>query len=762
MHRRSSKSRGKWTLRSVLFLAGFLTLALLFTLHLLQPLATTPSSSPSSSSSSSLSSSVMSAARDAIASLPTRSSSHPRSLLSAKTSSSQKQQQQQQQDHHQDHQQDQQSNPKELVLLDEEPSPILDTLALATLHALDALSLLPPSSHHHSDHQKDKVSPESNAANSRIPSIWPSRSLLASKDGSRYAYIRGKKISARFCAYDAATRECDLEGYVFYLVGIFGPCVIIGVFCMLAIPVFLCVRTCCACCCSSSGSRYTKNTIIIVKVGLGILLLGVAMAFFFGYAGNKKASDGITGLTKVALQVGGDLVQRVRNIRTRIVRLSTAPPNSAADLQSAVDAGDDVLEVITDADKDVESVNSWRFAAINIGFIFPSIFALLSFGLGMANLRLKCIHLVFAMLVLFALFFLWISTGLHWLVEILVGDACFEARVFLFTPQATRQAENNPVESIFKCSPNSTDNPFYSFREVLNDGIDNAVRIACTALTEPNVGVCNLGVDCSNTGFPSVPCTESSLPSYSDSTLYSDRVGAPPAFVTLLACNQSSTPCVPGPNKTAADLLYASISDMVIYRNILRGDVEPLLACDFITQLFTAIDGVVCDDLVGGFTDIRSAQLAASILFLAAVVFMILGQKRFLPLSESAEEAEENQKEGVEGGGKKGKKGSSGTEMTAVAVGGGAAAAGGGAAVAGYTDKSFLGSSSSYAYSSDGSDYALPVYDAAVPAKPYDAPTKEHPPGYDSFDHMAGMGFDDFQPASSHNFAEGDPPKSKY
>merc|ERR1711991_1048528 len=63
-----------------------------------------------------------------------------------------------------------------------------------------------------------------------------------------------------------------------------------------------------------------------------------------------------------------------------------------------------------------------------------------------------------------------------------------------------------------------------------------------------------------------------------------------------------------------------------------------------------------CDDLVGGFTDIRSAQLAASILFLAAVVFMILGQKRFLPLSESAEEAEENEKEGVEGGGKKGKK----------------------------------------------------------------------------------------------------------
>ncbi|KNC49635.1 uncharacterized protein AMSG_11898 [Thecamonas trahens ATCC 50062] len=571
------------------------------------------------------------------------------------------------------------------------------------------------------------------------------RVLAASKNGRRYVWIKNGYIGDRFCGLDENSK-CDLEGYAFYVAGFVVPCIFMAIICLLAIPVFLLVRTCCACCCSGK-STYTRNTILVVKIGLAVCLVGVLFGFYFGYAGNKKASDGIKGLTRVAISTGENLVQRIDNIRRRIISASTAPPNADQNLQSAVDAGNDVIDTIRDIDTKVGTVNSYRFAAINIGFIFPSLFAFLSFTLGIGNLRFCWIHIFSAMFVLFALFFLWISTGLHWLIEILFSDLCFEARDFLFTPPAQRRTQNNPLEAVFHCSANDTSNPFRALATVINDGIDRAVSIACTALTEPTRtlpdgsevgGICHLGLNCDNTGFPSVPCSEATLPSYQESTLYSERVGAPGAVISLLQCTQSSNPCVDGINKTVADTVYNSVNDVIIYRNILRGDVQPILECDFLNNLLSAINGVVCNDLVGGFGDIRKSQLSCSILFILAVVLMILGQKRFLALSQASNangspasiDDFDNEKD---------------VELDALD---GEQNLGNTGAVALARNPSYNGGHSL----SDSSSYSadLPVYNAPA----LSGPPPAYNPDYDSME-MPGGDFDDFDAAApAMNFDE--------
>ncbi|KNC54080.1 uncharacterized protein AMSG_09745 [Thecamonas trahens ATCC 50062] len=446
----------------------------------------------------------------------------------------------------------------------------------------------------------------------------------------------GTKISNRFCALNEQN-ECDWENYASFLLAVVVPMIVLACLMCVCGPLLACFRMC-GCmggrhprpglCCGKGNvdKLYSKSTIHAVK---GLALVAVVVCFIClvcAYVGNARTSEGVNGVVDALIKAGDSLVAQVRAIGTSLEALPYTR-DVAASISEAANSANSFVNDVRSAKKDINAYEVIRAVAANISLLVPFLMLLTSVSLGILNKRGCCIHIVFGTLITLSLSFVWLSTGIHSLLAIVFDDACDEFATFI-----DGSNPDNILDTLVGCSSSSgIASGFQGLADDARSGLDQSVSASCSRL-EP---ACAVTASPRLNGCPSV-CNATTLPSYRQATWTpSPNTGGQP--LTLDACR---TECTQGSDEQSTSVAaFTEIGDVIEYNRILSEEIIPLLNCDFLTTLVRDLFASFCTKLTSGLKMVAQSQIAMATFLMIGIFLLWLGQKRFLPVSESAEEA---------------------------------------------------------------------------------------------------------------------------
>jgi len=359
------------------------------------------------------------------------------------------------------------------------------------------------------------------------------------------------------------------------------PCIIIAVLCCFFGSIFYIMRGCCNCFGGKEPKPggYTLRERFIPKQLLLATAIIVIFASVFGFIGNGRFSQGTNeffgtiiktqnSFESITLSVKQDLtaLQRFLGNQTVIDQIFQALENGNSDFRSVID----------NAYSQTKRIDRYRSTAIIISFVLGLVTSFCGVVGALLNKGTLC--LVMGILGIFALFFLWISFGIHLPISIALADFCVAVQSFLESP--TIEIPTG-LDVFFKCIQNNT--------------YELPISVAQTQLNEQLEQANNYTLSCC--GFS----------------------------ITLENITQVNSSTIP--TQFREDFENAQYV-ITIFDRILH-HLEAITNCSLVRDGFNGLQFSLCVTLLRGTDLIMSAQGGCAIVLIPGCILAIIGWKRF-------------------------------------------------------------------------------------------------------------------------------------
>lgn len=425
---------------------------------------------------------------------------------------------------------------------------------------------------------------------------------------SRRTLFTGKTLpSSRFgAAYEvrdpatgSTSTERDYPLYFQYVAEIAGLIIVIGVLHLLFIFAYIIWRLCRCCICKPKKDGFSPKCVVALKVGLLAGAAALVIVAILSASFTAVLFKGIDGVTKNLLKHGRSLVRDVDVAAQRILAQERTS-GKGADIQDAVDAGNDILKNVEDFDKTKTSyVDKYRLALYILVWVPVGLFAM-SAALTLFSISACGILRIIGVFSFLPSCVILVVCGIQVLLWIVLTDGCKEIDPAKST---------DTVKDAIGCSggSNDTDSSFGSFRNVVGDALDDAAAAGCTAVVEL----------CANRGPCDKTCTPGNMVTFPNETVTDG--GELLISQCVLACTQPR-------DRELASIIVKSSGEISNFTEILAENIDPLLECTFLDSITNDLYSDLCKSTTTGlfgvtvvlFIIILIADVSAVALFYAS------------------------------------------------------------------------------------------------------------------------------------------------
>lgn len=351
-----------------------------------------------------------------------------------------------------------------------------------------------------------------------------------------------------------------------------------------------------------------------VKIAVGVVAIPIIIGIAIGFQANADISSSIGTITSNLVGSGDNITATL--VYTRDVLLSLPiTSQSAVTINTSVQTAETVQGHLHNAKKDIDRYDQIRKSIMIVGFAFSLSLALGGIVCVIFNMRILAFFL--GMVALIVMTILWISFGIHLVADKFVFDACTD--VGLLTSNNT---ESNTT-SIFKagaladlwsCGENSD---FAQLQNLINSAIGVAANQTCTMRSalcgDPN-WIC----------APTPACNSDTLLTVTDAQHMTVKDGAQNR--TLQDC---ATSCTNTTNRNFASGMVSVVNEYRNFTYINQNTVGPLITCTYASNVLLSIENDLCSTLFNSLFGVAVSNLIVGIFYVAFVILMVVGYKRF-------------------------------------------------------------------------------------------------------------------------------------
>lgn len=400
---------------------------------------------------------------------------------------------------------------------------------------------------------------------------------------------------------------------------------------LLAFLVFLPVRSLCGgfggkspsygCCCPSTAAsrEYTRNEILAVKIAVGIITIPIIIGVAIGFQANSDISSSIGTITTSLVNSGDNITLTLEQTRDILLSLPITA-QSAITINSTVQTAQTVSEHLHNVHDTVDKYDDIRKAIMIVGFAFSLTLVLGGILCVIFNMRL--VAFFFGMIGLLVLTTIWVSFGIHLVADKFVFDACTD--INLLTSNATESnttsvLKTGALANLWNCGENSD----FALLETL---ITQATNAAANQTCDLRASLCfNPPNGDANWICAQTPaCSASTLETVTDAQ-----------HLTITDAGQSlslaecATSCTNQTNKARASTMVFIVSEYANYTSIYETTVLPLITCTYAADVLDGIKPDLCDTLFNSLFGVAVSNLIVGIFYVAFVILMVVGYKRF-------------------------------------------------------------------------------------------------------------------------------------
>eukprot|EP00824_Muranothrix_gubernata_P019848 TRINITY_DN40014_c0_g1_i1.p1 TRINITY_DN40014_c0_g1~~TRINITY_DN40014_c0_g1_i1.p1 ORF type:complete len:781 (-),score=146.08 TRINITY_DN40014_c0_g1_i1:37-2301(-) len=494
--------------------------------------------------------------------------------------------------------------------------------------------------------------------------------------------ISGREVPNRFggCPENAeSTDDCDWSGYGESVAIITAPALGMAVLSLLVLLLFIPFRCCCNCCGGRTASAgccpatkkkkfrgYTASQIIIVKILVGVLVIGFGVCCAVGYTRNKVLSDGITLFVDTIIGTADDLLLKARSLRNSLLSLDYTR-EQGNQLTDMIDNVDETLKNARDKRDLVIQFNGWRETGINIIFLVPLSLAVLA-TLG-ALVNFPALAMVLGILGWICLPIMWIVFGIHLPVQLVLSDLCNEIDNVLDSSN-TGLVNSPSLDFLLSCNNGSA---FDEPKQLANDALDRAFAEACDAygkaceqVAETEGGTMKVlncvlpPEECGRDTFERTVealvtdfeyccvdgcmcpveddenCCFRDCPSYNVTLGTCSQFYPNPLTMRNISISRCETECrdtqIPNTSdryKELAENMVKGVTLFINYTTVLDEKIFPLMNCDFINGAFVLLRSHLCSTTYHGMSGLSATTGTIALLLIPGVILGFLGGKRF-------------------------------------------------------------------------------------------------------------------------------------
>ena len=480
----------------------------------------------------------------------------------------------------------------------------------------------------------------------------------------------------RFCGASDSSSTCDWPVYIESVLLVGALALAVAGVALITCPIFWALR-CCGCCGSlkkTHGSLcrgeertepYSQRSVWMVRCGTLMLAAVLFVAFIIMQVGNTGLSNGLTAFVDQTVlstvEITDDLDDAVREVDSLAMRASMLPGLnfSIAAISGPLKANlvnetKSIVAKFADVGETVKTVDAER-SAIQLASGLCSLFLVVIAALG-GICSFPVLAKVLGVLGFVAFAIAWVSFAINYSVAVVIADFCNEL------DRSSADLANPAVQLYANCS---------SFLGVTNikSSFESQLNRSAVALCASVGRLCDANntqpcatdmaqrcpiVACS---LPPSMCSRATLANFSSSTIndvvfgcVNNGTGAAPQ---MAACPRDPSQCmadglVPGAclaqNRTLTACATAcvnpaikSIASQVVLGTTFLADIDrvivthidPLLSCQRVKLVLDDAKDFVCVNALSSFYSIAAGTGLTGCFFAVAIVFGVLGSKRF-------------------------------------------------------------------------------------------------------------------------------------
>lgn len=461
--------------------------------------------------------------------------------------------------------------------------------------------------------------------------------LLLSFLGQSYAYTNIVTAPSnsfwntgmRLCDVNAQG-NCDNTAYAQAIAKYGAGGIVCAALSFLAFVVFLPVR----CLCNGFGGRkpskgicpstsefreYTRTEILAAKLALLIVVVPIIIGVGVGIGANNEISSSINNIT-VSLQNSGDnIVLSLQEVRNILVALPITS-GSLDVINTSVKFAQNIDSTMHNVHSSVSQYDNIRETVMIVGFAFS--LALVVAGIVCAIFNFRLISMILAMVGLLVLCVVWISFGIHLVADKFIYDVCVDVNLLSTntTSNSTSILNSGALQNLWSCGTNSD---FKDLQLLLTQAMGVAVNDTC----EARAAFC--GVDPHWICASSPACAADTLEVVIDAQHTTIEDGS-----TNRTLRQCAVSCSNVDYKNVSLLMVEAVDQYSNFSVIYTNDIRPLIDCQVASETIAGFKMFMCDELFNAVYGVAVSNLIVGIFYVAFVVIMVVGFKRFDSLPE--------------------------------------------------------------------------------------------------------------------------------
>jgi len=432
------------------------------------------------------------------------------------------------------------------------------------------------------------------------------------------------------------------------------PGIILAILSLLALPIFLALR----CICNSVGGRkrsegimcvnpenfsgYSRSQVIIVKVLLAIVLVGIFLCCLIGFIGNQSLNRGITTMENSLLDTATEIYNKTNNIGIQL-QLLPYTASYGEQLQGYVNSSSTYITEGNNVKTQISKYNNYRTIAIAISYAFP--LGLLVIGTIAAIFNLKYVSFAAAMFCFICSILIWLSFGVHYLTQVVIGDVCVEINVYFqeFTNNQSFSTSSSPLDVLISCK--NGDNVFEPIENIALGALNNSIQEYCNTINtvcSDNHVNCSANLEGSNCTINNIikfenhsvtdyllACSDDNECIFDADTVNCSITEQYVCYAKTVDVETCSTACNNSELRNYTSIAVYNLHLLEKYENILFNEIFPLLNCSFVATAFNEVDDSLCIDVKSGIDRIAISSGILGAFLVPGTILLIIGFKRF-------------------------------------------------------------------------------------------------------------------------------------
>jgi len=393
------------------------------------------------------------------------------------------------------------------------------------------------------------------------------------------------------------------------------------------------------CCCNSFGGKtpsygiccpndwdsreYFRNEILSNKIAAFVVCIPIIIAVAIGFEANSDISSSVNMVANSLVDSGDNIVSMLEEVQVILLSYPITA-SSAPTINNTLQTAQTVDQNMHDAHDLVSKYDGYRQVVMVVAFAFT--IALVIAGVIAAIFNVRVLAFAAGMVGLLVLTLVWISFGAHLVATKIVYDVCVDVKLLTTNSSSSSLLNDGALANLWDCGKNSD---FITLQSL----ITNATNAAASQLCNTRAEICYNATS----GSGDVHWVCSSSPACTGATL---TTVTDPQHMTIIdgTQNRSLSDCA----QNCANTTYKNISQgmelavtqYVNFTAIYNETVLPLVTCQLADEVISDFEDPLCTTLFNSLYGVAVSNIIVGIFYVAFVVIMVVGYKRFTNLNE--------------------------------------------------------------------------------------------------------------------------------